>query len=84
MCELIARAAFEFIRDELSPAGDDLPCWPGDLQKFYQPLDPYILRDLGMDCAMFNAASLEDFKIYQAAADIALAQAGVVLDCALD
>ena len=84
MCELIAKAALDFIKDELSPATEDLPCWPGDLQKFYQPLDPYILRDIGIDCAMFNTASREDFTVYQAAADIALAQAGVILDCALD
>ena len=41
--------------------------WPEDVQRFYQPLDPYINRHIGMDCAMFNGSSPEDFDIYRVA-----------------
>ena len=61
-------------------ATQDLATWKHDLTRFYQPLDPYITRELGMDCAMFNDSSVEDFNFYLQAAKAALAEANVPHD----
>ena len=66
-CKLIADAIIEFIRASLKPSSTYLPRWPEQVGKFYMPLDPYLLKDIGMDCAMFNDSSHEDFQIYQVA-----------------
>ncbi len=40
-----------------------LNCQSGQtIERFYQPLDPYITRAIGMDCAMFNDSSHDDFQ----------------------
>ena len=77
MCMLIADAIDQCIRSRMPLATSELPCWPEDLTRFYQPLDPYILRHLGMDCAMFNDSSAEDFSFYLQAAKSALEEVNV-------
>ena len=77
MCLLIAKAIHAYVKEALVETDCNLPQWPEDLQRFYQPLDPYIRRETGMDCAMFNDSSHEDFKYYEDAAHTALVQLGL-------
>ena len=80
MCKLIADAIVMRIHAVVPPAKPDLKVWHEDLTRFYQPLDPYILRDLGMDCAMFNDSSVEDFEFYVRAAKSALSEVNIPHD----
>ena len=79
LCTVLSQAEsiVQNINTKVTPATQDLNVWHEDLSRFYQPLDPYILRDLGMDCALFNDSSVEDFDLYLRAAKLALDEANV-------